>query len=134
MGPVTLGLASADAAQLGVLQPVPSACDAHSPTELLGAVRVYSSGDRVSAIDIRSGAFPSGRGVRVGTPLDNLQQIYGDELRPTVMTDAGMTINQWALTTPGQYIAYVVNGAGLVERIAIGYRGEDGSITLPPPC
>ena len=50
------------------------------------------------------------------------------------MTDAGMTINQWALTTPGQYIAYVVNGAGLVERIAIGYRGEDGSITLPPPC
>lgn len=134
LGPVTLGMAAADAVELGVLQPVPTACAAHSPTDLLGDVRIYATGDRVTAIDIRSAAFASGRGVRVGTPLANLHQIYGDDLVATVMTDGGTTINQWALTNASQYIAYVVNGAGLVERIVIGYKDADGAIILPPPC
>jgi len=134
LGPVKLGLSAAKAVELGVLQAVPSACDAYSPTALLGGVSVHSSGGTVTAIDIRSAAFPSGRGVRVGTPLANLQAIYGDALKPTVMTDGGTTVNQWALTSGSQYIAYVVEGTGTVNRIAIGYRGADGSITLPPPC
>lgn len=134
LGPVKLGLTAEQAVELGVMQAVPSACDAYSPTGQLGEVRVYSTGGTVNSIDIRSPSFPSGRGVRVGTPLANLQAIYGADLKPTVMTDAGGTINQWALTTDSQYIAYVVDGANLVERIAIGYRGGDGSITLPPPC
>ena len=92
------------------------------------------SGGRVSAIDIRNPAFPSSRGVRVGTPLANLQAIYGDALKQTVMTEGNMTVNQWALTSPNQYIAYIVDGTGTVTRIAIGYRGADDSITLPPPC
>ena len=48
--------------------------------------------------------------------------------------DGNMTVNQWALTNPNQYIAYLVDGSGVVSRIAIGYRGADNSITLPPPC
>ncbi|MFT4293798.1 MAG: hypothetical protein QM582_00095, partial [Micropruina sp.] len=134
LGPVKLGLDWADAAELGVLRQVPTACSAQSPTELLGDVRVYAANGRVSAIDIRNPAFASGRGVRIGTPLANLQAIYGDELKPTVMTDAGVSVNQWALTSRSQYLAYLVDGAGRVTRIAIGYRGKDGSITLPPPC
>ena len=134
LGPLTLGLTVEQALDLGVLQELPSACDAYSPTDLLGEVRVYSAGGTVNAIDIRSPSFPSGRGVRVGTSLANLQAVYGDSLKPTVMTDAGGTINQWALTAGSQYIAYVVDGASKLERIAIGYRGADGSITLPPPC
>lgn len=129
-----LGLDWADAVELGVLQQAPSACSSQSPTDLLGDVQVYASGGRVSAIDIRSPAFPSSRGVRIGTPLDNLKTIYGDALKQTVMTDGNMTVNQWALTNPNQYIAYLVDGSGVVSRIAIGYRGADNSITLPPPC
>jgi len=134
LGPVKLGLSATEAVELGVLQAVPSACDAHSPTALLGGVSVHSTGGRGTAVDIRSAAFPSGRGVRVGTPLANLQAIYGETLKPTVMTDGGTAVNQWALTSGSQYIAYLVDGSGTVNRIAIGYRGTDGSITLPPPC
>lgn len=134
LGPVKLGLSAAKATTLGVLQAVPSACDAHSPTELLGGTQVYSTGDKVVAIDIRTDAFPSGRGIRVGTSLDSLKTLYGDALKSTVMTDAGTKIKQWALTSNTQYVAYVIDGGGHVSRIAIGYRGAGGSITLPPPC
>ncbi len=134
LGPVKLGLNAAEATALGVLQEVPSACDAHSATDLLGATRVYSTGGKVTAIDIRTDAFPSGRGIRVGTPLENLKNLYGDALKSTSMTDGGNQIKQWALTSNTQFVAYVVDGAGNVSRIAIGYRGTGGTITLPPPC
>lgn len=134
LGPVTLGLDAAEAEKLGALTSQPSACDAHSPSDLLGGAWVYSTGGKVSAIDIRSTAFPSSRGVRVGTTLDDLRQLYGDDLQPTVMHDGDATVEQWALVSGDRYIAYLVDGSNLVYRIAIGNRGTDGSITLPPPC
>ena len=134
LGPVKLGLSAAKATALGVLQEVPSACDAHSPTELLGATRVYSTGGEVTAIDIRTAAFPSGRGVRVGAPLESLKTMYGDALKSMAMTDGDTQVKQWALTSNSQFVAYIVGADGAVSRIVIGYRGPDGSITLPPPC
>ena len=134
LGPVKLGLDWADAVELGVLQQVPTACSSQSPTDLLGDARVYASGGRVSAIDIRSAAFPSGRGIRVGDNLADLKAAYGSTLKPTEMTDGGSRITQWAITSPNQYIAYLVDDSEIVNRIAIGYRGADDSITLPPPC
>ncbi len=134
LGPVKLGLDWADAVELGVLQQVPSACSSQSPTDLLGDVRVYASGGRVSAIDIRSAAFPSGRGIRIGATLADLKSAYGSSLKSTGMTDGGARVTHWAITSPNQYIAYLVDDAGIVNRIAIGYRSADDSITLPPPC
>lgn len=134
LGPVKLGLSATKATALGVLQEVPSACDAHSPTELLGATRVYSTGGEVTAIDIRTPAFPSGRGVRVGAPLESLKTMYGEALTSMAMTDGDTQIKQWALTSNSQFVAYIVDADGAVSRIVIGYRGSDGSITLPPPC
>ena len=134
LGPVKLGLNADEATDLGVLQAVPSACDDHSPTDLLGATRVYSTGGKVTAIDIRTADFPSGRGIRVGATLDNLKTLYGDALKNTEMTDGAASVKQWALTSNNAYVAYVVDGADTVTRIAIGYRGSDGSIVLPLPC
>ena len=134
LGPVKLGLSAEKATALGVLQDVPSACDAHSPTELLGATRVYSTGGEVTAIDIRTAAFPSGRGIRVGAPLETLKTMYGEALKSMAMTDGDTPIKQWALTSNSQFVAYIVDADGAVSRIVIGYRGSDGSITLPPPC
>lgn len=91
-------------------------------------------GQRVLLIEIRTPEFPSGRGIRVGTPLDNLKTMYGDALKSTAMTDGGAQIKQWALTSNTQFVAYVVDAGGAVSRIVIGYRGSGGSITLPPPC
>ena len=115
-----------------MLQAAPTACDAYSPTDLLGDTRVYSAGGTVVAIDIRSAAFGSARGVRVGTTLAGVKATYGSALKRVTMNDGGTKVKQWALTTGDRYIAYVVTGDA-VTRIAIGYRG-DGSITLPQPC
>ena len=71
--PVTLGLNAEEAVELGVLQAAPTACDAYSPTDLLGDTRAYSAGGTVVAIDIRSAAFGSARGVRVGTTLADVK-------------------------------------------------------------
>ena len=133
LGPVTLGLNAEQAVDLGVLRAKATACDAYAPTDLLGATRVYSTGGTVTSIDIRTAAFPSARGVRVGTTLAALKQLYGDQLRHVAMRDGSKNVKHWALISGDRYIGYVVNGAGTVTRIAIGYL-DDGEITLPPPC
>ncbi|MEZ5089602.1 MAG: hypothetical protein R2719_07660 [Micropruina sp.] len=129
-----LGLPADEAVGHGVLLRAASACGPYSPSDLLGETRVYAGDGRVTAIDIRSAAFPSGRGVRVGTPLSELQAMYGADLVAMPMNDGGNVVDQWALLNARQYIAYLVDDNGTVARIAIGYRAGDGSITLPPPC
>lgn len=133
LGPVTLGLTAEQAVDLGVLRAKATACDAYAPTDLLGATRVYSTGGTVTSIDIRTAAFPSARGVRVGTTLAALKQLYGDQLKHLAMRDGGKRLKQWALVSGDRYIGYLVNDSGAVTRIAIGYL-DDGAITLPPPC
>lgn len=133
LGPVTLGLSAEQAVDLGVLREKATSCDAYAPTDLLGATRVYSTGGTVTAIDIRTDAFPSERGVRVGTSLATLKKLYGAQLKSTVMKDGSKSVKQWALTSGDLYLAYVVNDSDVVTRIAIGYQ-DDGTIRLPPPC
>ncbi len=133
LGPVTLGLNAEQAVDLGVLRAKATACDAYAPTDLLGATRVYSTGGTVTSIDIRTAVFPSARGVRVGTTLAALKQLYGDQLKHLAMRDGSKSVKQWALVSGDRYIGYVLNEAGTVTRIAIGFL-DDGEITLPPPC
>jgi hypothetical protein len=134
LGPAKLGMRADDAVPLGVLAALPSECGPHSSTDLLGPTKVIARGDQVVAIDIRSNAFPSSRGYRLGTTLAELQAAYGDNLKPVTVTDGETTSDQWALVNPQQYIAYIVDPSGVVVRIVIGYRQADGNITLPAPC
>ncbi len=130
LGPVKVGMPAADAAALGVIAPAAGACG-FAPTDALGDVQVYVRSGKVDSIDITSPAFASGRGVKVGITVAQLEEIYGDTLKTPTMVVAGVPEQHYALLNSRQYIAYLSN-SGVVQRIVIGARGADGSIVLPP--
>lgn len=108
VGPITLGMPVAVAAQEGFLVPEPSAAEGFVTSPALSGVELWLEGGHVSGVVITDPAVRSAEGLGVGTPLADLHRLFGDALVMVTLRDAaGLTRPLPGLEFPTTYLAFV---------------------------
>nr|NLI51594.1 hypothetical protein [Propionibacterium sp.] len=108
VGPITLGMPVAVAAQEGFLVPDAAAAEGFVTSPALQGVRLWLADGLVIGVVVTDPGIRSAEGLGVGTPLADLERLFGDALVMVTLRDtAGQTSPLPGLEYPTSFLAFV---------------------------